>query len=74
MKHFQPIFKFAPQRTQSNTWVWEYQHDKLRKLSKRTEHMTGLKVENQEEVMVTSEPYQVNKKIAFFKRKKHILV
>ena len=74
-KHFQSLFKFTPERTQSNIWLWAHQHEKLRKLSKRMEHIIGLKVENQEEIMVTSEPYQVLKTITFHlkTRTEHVL-
>ena len=64
-KHFQSLFKFTPERTQSNTWLWEHQHEILRKLSRRMERIIGLKVENQEEIILTSEAYQVSKKITF---------
>ena len=57
---FSITFKFTPERTQSNAWLWEHQHEKLRKLSRRLESIIGLKVENEEDIIVTSEAYQVN--------------
>ena len=64
------IFQISNYRTQSNTWLWDDDLEELNKISRRFDHLTGLKVANpfikfdqpkmNHSELVTSEAWQVS--------------